>query len=151
EQHDPGEDQTRVVAERTSRLRRGRPRRRARAFRRRRSDGGGHGYPKDPATLFFFVVSCVRGWLTVVHSLTFNRSFSSLMNSPRSRKWRYTDAKRTYATLSSFLSSSMTKLPMSAVAISFSGRSCNVASTRSATPSSAATLTGRFSHALRRP
>ena len=45
----------------------------------------------------------------------------------------------------------MTKLPISAVAISFSGRSCSVASTRSAIVSSAATLTGRFSHAFRSP
>ncbi len=42
-------------------------------------------------------------------------------------------------------------MPTSAVAISFSGRSCSVASTRSATASSAATLTGRFSQALSRP
>ena len=40
---------------------------------------------------------------------------------------------------------------MSAVAISFSGRSCSVASTRSAMPSTAATLTGRFSHAFSSP
>ncbi len=68
-----------------------------------------------------------------------------------SRKCRYTDAKRTYATLSRCLSSSITNAPMSAVAISFSGRSCSVASTRSATLSSAATLTGRFSHAFSNP
>src|SRR5205814_9109549 len=30
------------------------------------------------------------------YSLTFNKSFNSLMNSPRSRKCLYTDANRTY-------------------------------------------------------
>src|SRR5262249_48911806 len=85
------------------------------------------------------------------YSFGFNRAFSSLANSLMSRKCRYTDAKRTYATLSSFFSSSITNPPISAVAISFSGRSCSVASTRSATASSAATLTGRFSQAFNRP
>ena len=40
---------------------------------------------------------------------------------------------------------------MAAVGISFSGRSCSVTSTRSATASSAAALTGRFSQALSSP
>ena len=45
----------------------------------------------------------------------------------------------------------MTNEPISAVEISFSGRSWSVASTLSATASSAATLTGRFSQALSIP
>src|SRR5262249_37560306 len=38
------------------------------------------------------------------YSFAFRRSFNSVMNSPMSRKWRYTEANRTYATLSSRLS-----------------------------------------------
>src|SRR3989338_3283079 len=96
----------------------------------------------------------VSSWLHLdlrLHSLAFNRSFNSVMNSPMSRKCRYTDANRTYATLSSFFNSSMTNAPMSAVAISFSGRSCSAPSTRSAIASRPAALTGRLSHALSRP
>ena len=73
------------------------------------------------------------------------------MNSPMSRKCRYTEAKRTYATLSSAFSSCMTNAPTSSVEISFSGRSCNVDSTRFATASRSVTLTGRFSHAFSIP
>jgi hypothetical protein len=45
----------------------------------------------------------------------------------------------------------MTNAPISAVGISFSGRSWSIDSTLSATRSMAATLTGRFSQALSSP
>jgi hypothetical protein len=32
---------------------------------------------------------------SALYSFAFSNSFSSVMNSPMSRKWRYTDAKRT--------------------------------------------------------
>ena len=47
--------------------------------------------------------------------LSFSRFFSSLMNSCTSLKSMYTDAKRTYATLSSVFSSSMISSPISVV------------------------------------
>src|SRR5262249_18293627 len=85
------------------------------------------------------------------HSLVLSKSFNSDMNSPMSRKCQYTDANRTYATLSRRRSSFMTNAPTSSVLISRSGLSCSADSTRSAMASSAVTLTGRFSHALSSP
>src|SRR4030095_2448003 len=94
---------------------------------------------------------CPETHPTHVYSLVLSRSFNSDMNSPMSRKCRYTDANRTYATLSRRRSSFITNAPTSSVLISRSGLSCSADSTRSAIASSDATLTGRFSHALSSP
>src|SRR6266568_3930404 len=80
-----------------------------------------------------------------------SKFFSSLMNSCTSLKSMYTDANRTYATLSSFFSWCMIISPISVVVSSRSLASCTTPSISSTISSSFGVPTGLFSHAFSSP
>src|SRR6266566_1290568 len=80
-----------------------------------------------------------------------SKFFSSLMNSCTSLKSMYTDANRTYATLSSFFSWCMIISPISVVVSSRSLASCTTPSISSTISSSFGVATGLFSHAFSSP
>src|SRR6266566_1855677 len=82
---------------------------------------------------------------------SFSRFFSSLMNSCTSLKSMYTDANRTYATLSSFFRRCMIISPISVVVSSRSLASCTTPSISSTISSSFGVATGLFSHAFSSP
>ena len=91
-----------------------------------------------------------------MHLLSFlpflkSNPFSSSMNSVMSLNCRYTEANLTYATSSSFFSSSMTIWPISVLVISFSLLSVMAYSIRETTFSRSVTPMGRFSHAFFSP
>src|SRR5258707_7088053 len=73
------------------------------------------------------------------------------MNSRTSLKSMYTDANRTYATLSSFFSRCMIISPISVVVSSRSVASCTTPSISSTIASSFGVATGRFSQAFNNP
>src|SRR5712692_6044294 len=80
-----------------------------------------------------------------------SKFFSSLMNSCTSLKSMYTDANRTYATLSNFFSRCMIISPISVVVSSCTEDSCTTPSISSTIASSFGVATGRFSQAFKSP
>src|SRR5882762_4353209 len=80
-----------------------------------------------------------------------SRFFSSLMNSCTSLKSMYTDANRTYATLSSFFNRCIIISPISVVVSSRSVDSCTTPSISSTIDSSFGVGTGLFSQAFSKP
>src|SRR6266851_4610228 len=89
--------------------------------------------------------------LSYFFTRSFSRFFNSLMNSCTSLKSMYTDANRTYATLSSFFSRCIIISPISVVVSSRSVASCTTPSISSTIASSFGVATGRFSQAFNNP